>query len=1343
MTYSLFDLVFLATPLLAAALALSVWTARAPGADGRRELPGPKRVPFLGNVLKLERPHEQFAAFSKDFGPIFSLKIFSVKFVMVTSVSVARELLETRSGIYSHRAAQKMSELCGFDKGILFQHDPNKLRQGRRLVSIGLAQRELEKYRHVYAEHTVTFLANLLRSPEDFLHHIRRVPVGLTLELAYGYKVKGDDDPVVQRSEEWVDHFASATGVKGFTVNRIPALANLPSWFPGAGFRDTAAQWKKSADEFTLETFGAVKSAVHAGQAVPSVISRILTDSPGAYDDDAIAYSAAQIMTGGVDTTASTLSTFMLAMILHPEVQAKAQEEIDRVVGRDRLPTSSDSDDLPYVWSVVREVIRWHPAVPLLYRTTSEDDVYDGYLIEKGTMVVSNYWAMLHNQEHFPDHRAFRPERWADLELNKHTDPFEIVFGLGRRYVAIYLYEFVTYLLQTLPFGSGGEWSLSIIGVSRAGDDAHTQDEEFAQELRDEHRPLPSQALPRYRTQSDATPSTDPQDGVGLQLLKKAASAQHPVTPLRSSMEGATRSESGYMNDDVKQFLKRHFRGTVRRDCPIVDFIRSVWGVDATHIIQDANHPYTLPADHCKAFIESTWKDDGKRHRGVEARAAVAFTDIWKDLVCQLEQRGVQWGGMSFVNMKDKEVLGSYANFKPDFTQLSEGEWSPVFWEIAFGGGELKKTWWDAAKKLKFKYSHQIDLKKIPASKRKRSDDDDEEYVPDADKPRAQKRLRSSVSLSFALDSEVWGEGHNASELTGHELQLAKYLNEILSHGVRDYASGFLLEDTTMTLWCADRMGLIASTPFDIFKEPHFLLLVVAAHHLGTPHEFGHSHLLDSPFPPNPVAGATEETARASKTKKSSVDLARPVYHDIGLTLPRATPAELPPLGASEEAVSAYDDGTVAPMKDVNFTVSLDEGRQISTAYGTVGRGTIVIPVIPADDVARKLHVASGSRHVAKFSYPLTTREGEDNLIRIVRRKLNEHDQGRQQLKHIVDLLCSFNCKLSDKTLGHPRARLNFVQGVPKSLRRCFRVLVLPEYQPLERIRGPEDLRQIFIDVITGHHWVWKTSRILHCDISYGNIMFYLEKVGDGVIKVIGVLTDWDLAEVKEDTGPEVTEAEMKRRTEGAQQEDSQETGSRGGLASVAEEEVSEAADVQPETETKTIQKARYRTGTGPFMAWDLLHLSVPSHQYRHDLESFFWVLIWFIAVFNPEQPSNLGVVPAWHQSNLINVGHAKQTFLSEVPGYANVMKNVHPSYQGFADKWVKPLRRIFLTSLAASMLERSAVQDCRLELQSPPSPEREETLELIVAQWNTARTTLHNLVTYEAFMKWLKRSPL
>jgi cytochrome P450 len=83
-------------------------------------------------------------------------------------------------------------------------------------------------------------------------------------------------------------------------------------------------------------------------------------------------------------------------MTLFPEVQCKAQEEIDQVVGSDRLPGFDDRPDLPYIEGVVKEVLRWHPVAPVgLPHMSTEDDVCEGYFIPKGAVVMPNIWLVL------------------------------------------------------------------------------------------------------------------------------------------------------------------------------------------------------------------------------------------------------------------------------------------------------------------------------------------------------------------------------------------------------------------------------------------------------------------------------------------------------------------------------------------------------------------------------------------------------------------------------------------------------------------------------------------------------------------------------------------------------------------------------------------------------------------------------------------------------------------------------------------------------------------------------------------------------------------------------------
>jgi cytochrome P450 len=83
------------------------------------------------------------------------------------------------------------------------------------------------------------------------------------------------------------------------------------------------------------------------------------------YSEDSIRDTAGTIFNAGSHTTVSALATFVLAMLRHPEIQKKAQLEIDSVVGRDRLPSLEDKPSLPYITALVKEVLRWKPVTPL------------------------------------------------------------------------------------------------------------------------------------------------------------------------------------------------------------------------------------------------------------------------------------------------------------------------------------------------------------------------------------------------------------------------------------------------------------------------------------------------------------------------------------------------------------------------------------------------------------------------------------------------------------------------------------------------------------------------------------------------------------------------------------------------------------------------------------------------------------------------------------------------------------------------------------------------------------------------------------------------------------------
>jgi cytochrome P450 len=114
----------------------------------------------------------------------------------------------------------------------------------------------------------------------------------------------------------------------------------------------------------------------------------------------------------------------MLAMVLSPDAQMKAQAELDAVVGPDRLPEFHDRDNLPYINALCKEILRWHPLLPLgLAHCTTRDDIYGEYFIPKGVIIFGNSWWMTNclvvnsPPDIFPKGRYFTTKQYMDQTL--------------------------------------------------------------------------------------------------------------------------------------------------------------------------------------------------------------------------------------------------------------------------------------------------------------------------------------------------------------------------------------------------------------------------------------------------------------------------------------------------------------------------------------------------------------------------------------------------------------------------------------------------------------------------------------------------------------------------------------------------------------------------------------------------------------------------------------------------------------------------------------------------------------------------------------------------------------
>ncbi|KAF9508831.1 hypothetical protein BS47DRAFT_1246786, partial [Hydnum rufescens UP504] len=142
---------------------------------------------------------------------------------------------------------------------------------------------------------------------------------------------------------------------------------------------------------------------------------------------------------GGSDTIWTALQAFLLVMVLCPEAQKKAQDEIERVVGNDRLPSVHDRDALPYVENLIKEVRRWWLLAPGAISHRLMEDEYKGYFIPKGLVILFILFlpscttrCISRDEEMYPDPETFRPERFIEPNADG-LDPYKFAFGVGRR----------------------------------------------------------------------------------------------------------------------------------------------------------------------------------------------------------------------------------------------------------------------------------------------------------------------------------------------------------------------------------------------------------------------------------------------------------------------------------------------------------------------------------------------------------------------------------------------------------------------------------------------------------------------------------------------------------------------------------------------------------------------------------------------------------------------------------------------------------------------------------------------------------------------------------------------
>ncbi|KAF7358844.1 Cytochrome p450 [Mycena sanguinolenta] len=433
--------------------------------------PGPRGLPFIGNIFDVPKSQEwlAFVEMSRKYGSSESRDTI----IVLNSLAAVDALLEDSVGFHWHLAFMRYGPRW---KG------KYRLIPSRRCLIIGTEHRKvfMQQFQpsqvllHRPAELRAArfLLQQLLDSPAKYERHLRHMAGMIILSTVYGIDIQPEDDPYIDISERAL-HAMACTGNRGsFLVDSLPlsgtpfsggklnlpffSLKYIPEFLPGVGFKRKAREWYKVVDAMPNVPYNFVKESRAAGTAKSSIASRVLDDMENSVNDhEEQELVLRNVLTGeshpipplpsfqdtilpisaGADTTVSALGTFFLAMTMYPDVQKKAQAAVDEVVGHGRLPDFQD--DIPYIDAVVREVLRWRAVLPLsVPHAVTEDDIYKGYHIPAGAVVVGNTWAILNDETIYGQNTdEFIPERWLTKEgiINTAMRDSSAAFGFGRR----------------------------------------------------------------------------------------------------------------------------------------------------------------------------------------------------------------------------------------------------------------------------------------------------------------------------------------------------------------------------------------------------------------------------------------------------------------------------------------------------------------------------------------------------------------------------------------------------------------------------------------------------------------------------------------------------------------------------------------------------------------------------------------------------------------------------------------------------------------------------------------------------------------------------------------------
>ena len=407
-----------------------------------RDLPGPKGLPIIGNLLQIDLPklHLIMEKWADEYGDSFKFKLANKNVIGISNTDLIHIILRERPEKY--RRVSTIENVARELKvnGLLTSEGELWHRQ-RNITSKAFKSECLRQFFPAMQQ----IISRLFNRWNNFAINGKAIDVkkewmlftvDITTKFAFGY----DINLLQNESNSFQQHLEKQ--LPGFN-RRVNApfpywhYLKLPSDY---ALENSLVLIKEVINSFIVSARQRLKTGFGKESVQPSnFLEAILLskDKDGTeFSDEEIQGNIYNILMAGEDTTAHTLSWALYFMTEHPEVQNKMQKEADTILGNEGMPSDLESlGKLIFIEAVANETLRLKGAAPLLFLEANTDVELDGLMIPKGTliMLINRHGGL--QEKNFTNALQFNPERWINSKANgyTHNHNASIPFGGGAR----------------------------------------------------------------------------------------------------------------------------------------------------------------------------------------------------------------------------------------------------------------------------------------------------------------------------------------------------------------------------------------------------------------------------------------------------------------------------------------------------------------------------------------------------------------------------------------------------------------------------------------------------------------------------------------------------------------------------------------------------------------------------------------------------------------------------------------------------------------------------------------------------------------------------------------------